>query len=173
MTVISTGDRMTAYGSAGFAVPPTAGSDTRGEGTKNVTTWGLVIETTVGVGERKHTEAHVVAHITGLREEALAELERRARSHSPEHPRSPKRRRLLRQNDGFLLVIDGAWQSFVTRFTVAELLEDSDAPAVPEPVAEATTVPDAAPAEPVQQQVERYPDGVPVRPAWLGRDDLP
>ncbi|MFE2103699.1 hypothetical protein ACFW9W_43215, partial [Streptomyces sp. NPDC059468] len=76
----------------------------------------------MGAGERKHTEAHVVAHITGPREEALAELERRARSYSPEHPRSPKRRRLLRQSDGFLLVIDGAWQSFVTRFTVAELL---------------------------------------------------
>jgi hypothetical protein len=83
----------------------------------------------MGAGERKHTEAYVVAHATGPREAALAELERRARSHSPEHPRSPKRRRLLRQDDGFLLVIDGAWQSFVTRFTVAELLEDSAAPA--------------------------------------------
>lgn len=138
-----------------------------------MTTWGLVIETTVGAGERKHTEAQVVAHITGRREAALAELERRARSYSPEHPRSPKRRRLLRQNDGFLLVIDGAWQSFVTRFTVAELLEDSDAPAVPEPVAEASTAPVAAPAEPEEQQVDRYTDGVPVKPAWLGRDDLP
>ncbi|MFH8774229.1 hypothetical protein ACIF83_25065 [Streptomyces sp. NPDC085866] len=138
-----------------------------------MTTWGLVIETTVGAGERKHTEAHVVAHITGLREEALAELERRARSYSPEHPRSPQRRRLLRQNDGFLLVIDGAWQSFVTRFTAAELLEDSAAPTVPEPVVEASAVPVAASAEPVEQQVERYADGVPVKPAWLGRDDLP
>ncbi|MFI9604054.1 hypothetical protein ACIHCX_30140 [Streptomyces sp. NPDC052043] len=152
-----------------------------------MTTWGLIIETTVGVGERKHIEAYVVAHVTGPREEALAELERRARSHSPEHPRSPKRRRLLRQDDGFLLVIDGAWQSFVTRFTVAELLEDSDAPAAPEPAVEepdAPTVPEpvvqAAPgapataaAEPAEQQVERYSDGVPVRPAWLGRNDLP
>ncbi|WP_406729374.1 hypothetical protein WJ438_39400 [Streptomyces sp. GD-15H] len=138
-----------------------------------MTTWGLVIETTVGVGERKHTEAYVVAHVTGSREEALAELERRARSHSPAHPRSPKRRRLLRQDDGFLLVIDGAWQSFVTRFTVAELLEDSDAPAAPEPVVEASGAPAAAVAEPVEQQVERYADGVPVKPAWLGRNDLP
>ncbi|MFF4867233.1 hypothetical protein ACFY3J_37365 [Streptomyces sp. NPDC001231] len=138
-----------------------------------MTTWGLVIETTVGVGERKHTEAYLVAHITGSREEALAELERRARSHSPEHPRSPKRRRLLRRDDGFLLVIDGAWQSFVTRFTVAELLEDSDAPAAPEPVVEAPGAPVAAAAEPVEQQVEWYADGVPVKPAWLGRNDLP
>jgi hypothetical protein len=162
-----------AYSSAGFAVPPTVGRDTRGEGAKNVTTWGLVIETTMGAGDRKHTEANVVAHITGLREEALAELERRARSYSPEHPRSPKRRRLLRQHDGFLLVIDGAWQSFVTRFTVAELLEDSDAPTVPEPEAQASTVPVVRPAEAVEQQVERYADGVPIKPTWLGRDDLP
>ncbi|MGW5124519.1 hypothetical protein ACWEQ7_10775 [Streptomyces sp. NPDC004069] len=32
-----------------------------------MTTWGLIIETTVGVGERKHTEAYVVAHIIGPR----------------------------------------------------------------------------------------------------------
>ncbi|WP_225821793.1 hypothetical protein [Streptomyces naphthomycinicus] len=136
-------------------------------------TWGLVVETTVGTGERKHIEAHVVAHVTGTREEALAELERRARSHSPEHPRSPQRRRLLRQDDGFLLVVDGAWQSFGTRFTVAELLEDSAAPAAPEPVGTASAGPAAPPPEPAERQVERYADGVPVKPAWLGRDDLP
>ncbi|MGP3735242.1 hypothetical protein ACTWJ9_18905 [Streptomyces sp. GDS52] len=158
-----------------------------------MTTWGLVIETTMGVGERKHTEAYVLAHVTGEREEALAELERRARSYSPPHPRNPKRRRLLRQDDGFLLVVDGAWQSFVTRFTVAELIEDSAAPPapepapetapepvvetvpepVPEPVAEAPSAPVAAAPEPAEQQVERYADGVPVKPAWLGRTDLP
>ncbi|MFE0578464.1 hypothetical protein [Streptomyces sp. NPDC058874] len=135
-----------------------------------MTIWGLVIETTVGVGERKHTEAHVVAHISGSRAEALTELERRARSHTPEHPRSPRRRRLLRESDGFLLVVDGAWQSFVTRFTVAEVLEDSAAPAVPEPV-EVSSEPVTSPGESVGQ-VERYADGVPVKPAWLGRDDL-
>ncbi|MFE9925274.1 hypothetical protein ACFYQA_27995 [Streptomyces sp. NPDC005774] len=150
------------------------------------TTWGLVVETTVGSGERKHTEAQVVAHVTGSRTEALAQLERRARNHTPMHPMSPKRRRLLRAGDGFLLVVDGAWQSFVTRFTVAELLEDSAAPPVPEPVVEAPApppdVPAAAPApaappgEPAEQRaepaVELDEDGVPVRPAWLGRADL-
>ncbi|MFI2205620.1 hypothetical protein ACH47Z_33565 [Streptomyces sp. NPDC020192] len=148
-----------------------------------MTVWGLVVESTVGVGERKHVEAHVVAHMSGSRAEALAELERRARSYSPEHPRSPERRRLLRDGDGFLLVVDGAWQSFITRFTVAELLADSAAPAAPEPV-EAATEPVAAPepveaaSEPVAspgesaEQVERYADGVPVKPTWLGRDDL-
>lgn len=144
--------------------------------------WGLVVETTVGTGERKHTEAQVVAHVTGSREEALAELERQARRYSPTHPLSPRRRRLLRIGDGFLLVVDGAWQSFITRFTVAELLEDSAAPKAPEPVVEASLpepvpeTPPPAPA-PAPAPAERGPeldaDGVPVRPAWLGRRDLP
>lgn len=148
--------------------------------------WGLVVETTMGTGERKHTEAQVVAHVAGSREEALAELERRARSYSPPHPLSPRRRRLLRVGDGFLLVVDGAWQSFVTRFTVAELLTDSAAPQAPEPEPEPRPEPapeaEAAP-EPVAEAAPPAPadargpeldaDGVPVRPAWLGRRDLP
>ncbi|MFI2738630.1 hypothetical protein [Streptomyces sp. NPDC018711] len=150
----------------------------------DVRTWGLVMEMTVGLGERKHMEAHVLAHVSGSREDALEELERRARSFTPEHPRSPKRRRLLRKDDGFLLVVDGAWQSYVTRFTVAELLEDSAAPkSAPEPPAPETESeavepePEPGPGPDVEPEpgpdVERYADGVPVRPAWLGRDDLP
>jgi len=38
---------------------------------------------------------------------------------------------------------------------------------------EAPSEPVAAAAEPVEEQVERYADGVPVKPTWLGRDDLP
>ncbi|MGW1803496.1 hypothetical protein [Streptomyces sp. NPDC002078] len=138
-----------------------------------MTIWGLVVETTRSAGDRKHIEANVIAHVRGSRADALAELERRARGYSPEHPRSPRRRRLLRVEDGLLLVVDGAWQSFATRFTVAELLEDSAAPDAPEPV-DAPSEPDAAPQEQAGQvdQIERYPDGVPVKPAWLGRDDL-
>ncbi|MFD0337272.1 hypothetical protein ACFVH0_01010 [Streptomyces sp. NPDC127117] len=140
--------------------------------------WGLVVETTVGVGERKHAEAYVLTHVEGTREEALAELERRARIHTPEHPRSPKRRRLFREGDGFLLVIDGAWQSFSTRFTVAELLDDSAAPTPPTTeAAPQQAEPDPAeavpPPPPSTPATERYADGVPVRPAWLGRTDLP
>ncbi|WP_165686239.1 hypothetical protein [Streptomyces sp. KO7888] len=140
--------------------------------------WGLVVETTVGTGERKHTEAQVVGHVNGSRQEALAELERRARSYSPTHPLSPRRRRLLRVGDGFLLVVDGAWQSFVTRFTVAELLEDSAAPRIPEPEPEAEAAPEPVaeatpPASAEAREPELDADGVPVRPAWLGRRDLP
>lgn len=142
-------------------------------------TWGLVMETTVGVGERKHTEAYVLAHLEGTREDALAELERRARNHTPEHPRSPKRRRLFREDGGFLLVIDGAWQSFSTRYTVAELLDDSAAPPPPEPEPEPELPAAAVPPPPPPPSpslpsppVERYADGVPVRPSWLGRTDV-
>ncbi|WP_431993506.1 hypothetical protein [Streptomyces albogriseolus] len=145
-----------------------------------VTTWGLVVETTVGAAERKHTEATVVAHVEGSREEALAELERRARAHVPTHPFNHKRRRLLRDGDGFLLVVDGAWRSYLTRFTVAELLEDSAAsresgpavadPPAPEPVVEESPPPRPRPTP--EQLAERDEDGVPVLPAWLGRPDL-
>ncbi|BFO20910.1 hypothetical protein SHKM778_72980 [Streptomyces sp. KM77-8] len=145
-----------------------------------VTTWGLVVETTVGSAERKHTEAQVVAHIEGTREEAVAELERRARAYVPTHPLSHRRRRLLRDGDGFLLLVDGAWRSFVTRFTVAELLEDSAAPAEPDPVVETppepepvvVTPPPAPPRPTPEQLAERDEDGVPVLPSWLGRRDL-
>ncbi|MES9512069.1 hypothetical protein ABWJ92_37770 [Streptomyces sp. NPDC000609] len=138
--------------------------------------WGLVIETTVGVGERKHAEAYVLAHVEGMREEALVELERRAREHTPEHPGSPKRRRLFRESDSFLLVIDGAWQSFSTRFTVAELMDDSAAP-IPPSAEAAPPEAEPHPADPVTPlpstpPVERYADGVPVRPTWWGRTDL-
>lgn len=138
-------------------------------------TWGLVLETTVGTGERKHAEAYVVAHVEGTREKALAELERRARRYTPEHPRNPQRRRLFRHGDGFLLVVDGSWQSYSARFTLGELLDDSAAPAPAVPYEEPEPMPEeTAPVEtaPVPSD-ERYDDGVPVRPAWLGRPDLP
>ncbi|MEU5811919.1 hypothetical protein [Streptomyces sp. NPDC047718] len=146
-------------------------------------TWGLVLETTVGAGERKHVEAFVMAQVEGDKEPALAELERRARAYCPEHPRSPKRRRLFRHGDGFLLVINGAWQSYVTRFTLAELIEDSDRPQPPEaedrasPDAEEAVQPStaelAAPPVPPPPTMECDDDGIPVKPAWLGRADLP
>ncbi|MFK0235368.1 hypothetical protein [Streptomyces vinaceus] len=147
-----------------------------------MTTWGLVLETTVGSGERKHTEAYVMAHVEGPRETALAELERRARAYSPEHPRSPKRRRLFRSRDGFLLMIDGAWQSHATRFSVAELMDDTERPAQSKAVDDEPAAPDSKPEREPEPEpatptlptvaVERDEDGVPVKPAWLGRTDL-
>lgn len=155
-------------------------------------TWGLIVEMTVGTGERKHMEASVLAHVEGSREEALAELGEWIGRYTPEHPRSPKRSRIFRTADGFLLVIDGAWQTFSSRFTVAELVKDSATPqpvpppedaapppaAPPEDAAPPPAVPPAVPPEdaapaPSGPTVDRYADGVPVKPAWLGRTDLP
>ncbi|MBT3150896.1 hypothetical protein HTV45_08345 [Streptomyces sp. CHD11] len=140
------------------------------------TTWALVVETTRGIGQRKHTVAEVLVHVLGSREAALAELERLARDYFPEHPAGRRRRRLLRTADGFLLVVDGSWQTFASRFTVGELLTDSDAPPAPEPVAAgpapAPPAPPATPAAPVFDPDEKDEDGIPVRPAWLNRPGL-
>ncbi|MEU6660197.1 hypothetical protein [Streptomyces sp. NPDC046821] len=143
-----------------------------------MTTWGLIVETTVGMGERKHMEASVLAHVEGSREEAMAELERRAWRYIPEHPRNARRRRAYRTADGILLVMDGSWQSFSTRFVVAELVGDSDAPP-PEPEPVPAEVDPTPPAQPENTgtpspdaSVARYDDGVPVKPAWFGRTDL-
>ncbi|WP_329201810.1 MULTISPECIES: hypothetical protein [unclassified Streptomyces] len=146
-----------------------------------MTTWGLILATT----ERRRTEVYVMAHVEGERQTALAELERRARDYTPEHPWSPKRRRLFRDGDGFLLIIDGVWQSHATRFSAIELLDDTDRPAAAQQVKDepaaaeeaSATTPATAPLTPapvpLELAVERDEDGVPVKPAWLGRTDLP
>lgn len=153
-------------------------------------TWGLIVETTVGIGQRKRTETYVLAHMTGDREEAMAELERRAKVAQPEHPRTRRRRRLFRHGDGFLLVLDGSWESYSSRFTLAELLEDSDAPA-PEPVPQPEDDPTGRwlASEPLAGDgpgegdgagggtgagaaPELDEDGIPVKPSWLGRTDI-
>uniref|UniRef100_UPI00068E2D11 hypothetical protein n=1 Tax=Streptomyces sp. NRRL WC-3725 TaxID=1463933 RepID=UPI00068E2D11 len=90
----------------------------------------------------------VMDHVDGTREEALEALRQRAEVYKPLHPASPKRRRLYRERDGFVLVLDGAWQSFHCRFTVMEELYDSAAPE-PEPEPEPQTAPEPEP-EPVQ-----------------------
>ncbi len=88
--------------------------------------------------ERRVWSAGVMEHVDGTREEALEVLRQRAEAYRPVHPTSPKRRRLYRESDGFVLVLDGSWQSFHCRFTVIEQLYDSaepepEPPALPEP----------------------------------------
>ena len=90
-------------------------------------TWGLIVETTTGTGDRKRWLGDVLAQVEGTRGEALAELERRCRQYRPAHPRKPQRTRLFRDGEAFLLVSDGVQGTFHTRFTVAELLLDSGA----------------------------------------------
>ncbi|MGW2376556.1 hypothetical protein [Kitasatospora sp. NPDC001683] len=114
----------------------------------------------------------MLAYVEGTREEALAELERHARRFLAHHPKQRKRRRLFRNGDDFLMVVDYFARSLGTRFTIAELLEDTAAPAKPTDTHTARPEP-AATMPPVSPPEERYPDGVPVKPDWLGRTDLP
>ncbi|MER6089741.1 hypothetical protein [Streptomyces bluensis] len=148
-------------------------------------TWGLIRETAnVKHWDSYITETHVLAYVEGTYEEALAELERHARRSMANHPKKRKRRRLFRSGDDFLMVVDdAAWRSSGTRYTVAELLEDTAAPAQPTNTCGATMKPtdrrEATKPEPVDTMPpasppeEQYPDGVPVKPKWLGRADLP
>ncbi|CAL9609436.1 hypothetical protein AB0N23_10630 [Streptomyces sp. NPDC052644] len=117
--------------------------------------WTLIRETTTGMGEHKRWSVTVLGEVRGSRETAMARLEQEAREYEPEHPWTrASRRRLFRHGEGFLLVAG----SYVSRFTVAELLYDSE-PSAGQPD---ITPPDTA----------RDEDGIPVRPSWLGRPDL-
>ncbi len=97
------------------------------------------------------------------------------------HPSNPKNRALYREADGFLLVVEGVWQPWHCRFTVAEQLYDS---AAPEPVRAPSTA-ESEPAEPTDATPRAHEPGpgpgpqpawdagVPEVPSWLGRDGLP
>ncbi|WP_137992902.1 hypothetical protein [Streptomyces vilmorinianum] len=158
-----------------------------------MTRWGLIVEQTVGFGnERRMWAPAVIAHVTGTREEAMEVLRERARYFQPMHPAKDRRRVLYQDGDGFLLILDGVWQTFHCRFTVAELLYDSNAPEPePEPEREREARPEPEEAqepepetvsentpEPVREPEPPAPPpawdaGVPARPSWLGRTDLP
>lgn len=104
--------------------------------------WGLVVEQNLGYGRQgRMWSVGVIGHVEGSREEALAALRVRAERFEPVHPSNPKGRALYREADGFLLVVEGVWQPWHCRFTVAEQLYDS---AAPEPV----RAPSAAEPEP-------------------------
>ncbi|MFD3970420.1 hypothetical protein [Streptomyces cyaneofuscatus] len=147
--------------------------------------WGLLVEQNLGLGgQRRIWSAGVMDHVDGTREEALEVLRQRAETYRPAHPASPKRRRLYRERDGFVLVLDGAWQSFHCRFTVIEELYDSAAPkpvppAVPEPEPEPEpAIPPPPPPKPRPQpdpepepaQPRTWDADVPEVPSWLHRD---
>ncbi|MEI7032198.1 hypothetical protein [Streptomyces pratensis] len=160
--------------------------------------WGLLVEQNLGYGgQRRVWSAEVLTHVAGTREEALTALRKIAEGFRPIHPSSPKRRRLYRERDGFLLVLDGAWQSFHCRFTAVEQLADSAAPA-PEPAPEPQAAPKPPrpvgedPSAPEPQAAPKPPPPAPERPAprptpgpgpawdaevpevpsWFGRTDL-
>ncbi|MFG2586758.1 hypothetical protein [Streptomyces sp. NPDC048438] len=147
--------------------------------------WGLVVEQNLGFGRQgRMWSVGVMDHVEGTREDALDALRVRAERFEPIHPANPKRRALYREADGFLLVVEGVWQPFHCRFTVAEQLYDS---AAPEPAAERPDSPareeepgvrEPAPRKALSPEPEPGPPPawdahVPEVPSWLGRDDLP
>ncbi|MFW6691974.1 hypothetical protein [Streptomyces sp. MAR4 CNX-425] len=87
--------------------------------------WGLIIEETDGLGDRKSMSANVLEDFTGTREEAMARLEAHARAYRPQHPANSSHSRLYRTADGFLLISKGSMRSYGSRFSLAELLYDS------------------------------------------------
>ena len=74
--------------------------------------WGLIVEETVGISQDRTYSARELERLTGTREEALARLERLARTYSSQHPTSPKITRLYRADDGFLLIQEGSMRSY-------------------------------------------------------------
>ncbi|MET9925936.1 MULTISPECIES: hypothetical protein [unclassified Streptomyces] len=153
--------------------------------------WGLLVEQNLGLGgQRRVWSSGVMDHVDGTREETLEVLRQRAEAYRPVHPASPKRRRLYRERDGFVLVLDGAWQSFHCRFTVIEELYDSAAPK-PEPPAVAELQPEPEPVlppapqpqpepvlppapppppQPEPEQPRAWDADVPEVPSWVHRD---
>ncbi|MEV0277612.1 hypothetical protein AB0I22_14710 [Streptomyces sp. NPDC050610] len=136
-------------------------------------TWGLIVETMDGRSERARWVAGVMGSVEGTREEAMAALETHVRRHLPTRPRNARRTRLFRDGDGLLMVVDTSWRDFYSRFTVAEMIFDSDAPQPPPPEPPEPAVSKTEEPENSAPDVDRYADGIPVKPSWLGRDDLP
>ncbi|KUJ68589.1 hypothetical protein ACZ90_17030 [Streptomyces albus subsp. albus] len=132
--------------------------------------WGLIAETSVRWGEGRDWTATVLGYAEGTREFALRELEKQARQRfpAPGRRRSPQVR-FFREGDGFLMIVGERMQ---TRYTVAELLYDSEAPAPAQPEPGAAVPQDAEPPRAAEPDVARDEDGVPITPSWLGRSDL-
>ncbi|NJP42513.1 hypothetical protein [Actinacidiphila epipremni] len=87
--------------------------------------WGLIVEESVGYRYSRY-RPRVLAEVTGTREEALAELARQVEEYVDGYGYDGPRRRLFRTDDGFLYVRGKNYATTGARFSVAELLSDSD-----------------------------------------------
>ncbi|GAA1901611.1 hypothetical protein [Streptantibioticus ferralitis] len=85
--------------------------------------WGLIVERNSGWGERAQWQAEVVGHVDGTREQALEEPRVRA----TEHARSQSSVRLCRHGDAFPVTRSSGWSDRHSRWSVAELVRDSEA----------------------------------------------
>ncbi|MFC5662171.1 hypothetical protein ACFP3U_04145 [Kitasatospora misakiensis] len=92
--------------------------------------WAVVVQETEGVGDDRIWGTKVLAEIEGGREDAVAELKRIVPTYTPQHPFNARRRRLLRDGDSYLLILQGSMRDYHCVFKVWELLWDSKRPEV-------------------------------------------
>lgn len=136
-----------------------------------VPTWGLILERNLGERQGPTWSVGVMAHVEGTQEEALAALRERVDAFDPGLFRKVTRRVVYREGDGFLVVVETrfGWPHHY-RFKAVEVVSDS---APPPPPAKPEPVPEQRPRPGPTAPPGPWDAGVPDRPAWLGRDDLP
>lgn len=88
--------------------------------------WSLIVEPVV------HSKAlevvKVLEDFTGSRAEAVARLREHVRHYTPRHPLNPRRTRVYRTDDGFLMLVEGSFnKTYPHRFRVCLLEWDSAA----------------------------------------------
>jgi hypothetical protein len=90
------------------------------------TRWGLFVERTLG-GASREWHVGLLGEVDGTREEALTALWQQVQVYRPPHPTFVRRQRVYRQPDGgFLALYEGAASHFGCRFSVGELVRDTD-----------------------------------------------
>ena len=87
--------------------------------------WGLIVERTSGVYHPRY-QPEVLAEVVGTREEALAELARHVTEYERSVAHTRDRKRLFRTDDGFLSIREGGMSSWGCRFSVAQLILDTN-----------------------------------------------
>lgn len=88
--------------------------------------WGLFVEPPVGKDDIDTLE--LLAEVEGSREEALEHLRNWVVQYKPKYPMRPRRQRLYRMDDGWLVINEGSFgrRYYPCRFRVCELVWDSD-----------------------------------------------
>jgi hypothetical protein len=92
--------------------------------------WALVVEETTGSGDHNRWSPRVLAEVIGTREQALAKLASLISTFTPQHPKLPGRRILLRDGDTFLLIASGWAEDYHCVFRVWEVVSDTDHPEI-------------------------------------------
>ncbi len=90
--------------------------------------WAIVVEETTGSGDHQRWSPRVLAEVVGTREQAMTKLHSLVPAFTPQHPRLPGRRMLLRNDDTYLLIARGWADDYHCVFRVWEIVSDTDRP---------------------------------------------